>query len=213
MEKVTRADFDAALRKVRLTTAPGATFSYSNAAAQLAGFILERVYGAPFDALVRRFISAPLGMADTVVAPSLEQAGRLADGYENGAMQPAMSGKDQAAGALKSTLADMLAYARWQLNEQDPVVRLSHQATYQNEGGDYAVGLNWQMVSKGGRRVIFQDGTIPGFACLLVLHPASGIAIVLLSNEIDRDATQRLTTMANSITAALDTDAVLLPTD
>ena len=61
--------------------------------------------------------------------------------------------------------------------------------------------------------MIFQDGTIPGFACLLVLHPASGIAIVLLSNEIDRDTGQRLTTAANSITAALDKDAVPLPTD
>jgi len=211
MAKVTGADFYAALHKVTLTAAPGAKFSYSNAAAQLAGFILERVYGAPFDALVRRFIAVPLGMRDTVIVASPEQASRRADGYENGLVQPAMSDQDQAAGALKSTLADMLAYARWQLAEQDPVVRLSHQATYSN--GDYAVGLNWQMVSKGGRRVIFQDGSIPGYACLLVLHPASGIAIVLLSNEIDKDAGQRLTSMANSITGVLDQRAVLLPTD
>jgi D-alanyl-D-alanine-carboxypeptidase/D-alanyl-D-alanine-endopeptidase len=209
--KVTRADFYAALHKVVLTAAPGTKFSYSNAAAQLAGFILERIYAAPFDALVRRFITAPLGMPDTVVRPTPEQAQRLADGYENAVLQPPMQETAHAAGALKSTMADMLAYARWQLAEQDPVVRLSHQPTYRNN--EYAVGLNWQIVVRDKRRVIFQDGSIPGYACLLVLHPESAIAIVLLSNEIDRDTALRLVTVANSITLAIDKAAVLLPLD
>jgi hypothetical protein len=58
-----------------------------------------------------------------------------------------------------------------------------------------------------------QDGSIPGYACLLVLHPESAIAIVLLSNEIDRDTALRLVTVANSITRAIDKGAVLLPLD
>lgn len=40
-----RHDFYAALGKVELTAAPGAQFAYSNASAQLAGDIVERVYG------------------------------------------------------------------------------------------------------------------------------------------------------------------------
>lgn len=210
-DKMTRADFYKSLHAVALTSAPGSKYGYSNAAAQLAGFILERVYGKPYETLVREYIAAPLGMTDTFIAPSAAQRPRIADGYEDNALQPYMSENIQAAGGLKSTLPDMLAYARWHLAEQDPVVILSHQPTYEN--GDFAIGLNWQMSGKGARRVIFQDGTTPGFACMVVLHPASKLALVLLSNEIDRDALQRLGTLADSITAALDKTASPLPRD
>jgi D-alanyl-D-alanine-carboxypeptidase/D-alanyl-D-alanine-endopeptidase len=44
----TRADFYAGLHEVKLTTPPGTKFRYSNAAAQLAGYILESVYSSSF---------------------------------------------------------------------------------------------------------------------------------------------------------------------
>lgn len=206
----TRADFYAGLHRVKLAQAPGTRFQYSNAGAQLAGYILERLYGGSFETLVRRRITAPLGMRDTFITPVEQQNQRLAVGYDDtGTPQAPFPDQMQAAGALKSTLADMLAYARWHLAEQDPAVRLSHQPTFRD--GDYAVGLNWQMQTRGARRVIFQDGSHPGYACLLVLHPETRIAIVLLSNEIDRDTAQRLATLADGIGKALDPDAPALP--
>jgi CubicO group peptidase (beta-lactamase class C family) len=215
LEKTTRADFYHALHAVVLPAPPGAKYAYSNAAAQLAGYVLERVYGKTYEALVREYIAGPLGMADTFIAPTPAQKQRIADGYEDEKLQPSMSANIQAAGALKSSLPDMLAYARWQMAEQDPVVLLAHQPTYSD--GDFSIGLNWQLytkeTAKGPRRVIFQDGSTPGFACLVVLHPASQLAIVLLSNEIDRDAARRLAKMADSIAAALDPQAVALPSD
>jgi hypothetical protein len=87
-------------------------------------------------------------------------------------------------------------------------VLLSHQPTYRD--GDHAVGLNWQKLNSGTRRVIFPDGSVPGFASLVVIHPESGIAIVLLSNEIDRNTSERLGTLANGIAKALDTDSLAL---
>jgi D-alanyl-D-alanine-carboxypeptidase/D-alanyl-D-alanine-endopeptidase len=205
----TRAGLYAALKQVKLTARPGTQFAYSNAAAQLAGDILERVEGMPFEALVGQRIAAPLGMPDTFIVPTAEQATRLVSGYEDGVLQPYFPNQMQAAGALKSSLADMLAYARWQLAERDPAVRLSHQPL--DRAGRYVGGLNWQIVSAGGRRVLFQDGSHPGFACLLVLHPGSGIAIVLLSNEIDRDTMGRLRVLANGIGQALDAGIVVVP--
>lgn len=205
-----RVDFHARLHRVQLTAEPGRRFQYSNAAAQLAGYILERVYGSSFGALVRQRIAVPQGMRDTSLAPTAQQQSRLAAGYDEiGALQPHFPEPLQAAGGLMSTLADMLAYARWQLAEQDPAVRLSHQPTYRD--GAYATGLNWQILTSGTRRVIFQDGSHPGFASLLALHPESGIAIVLLANEIDRDTLGRLRAVANGIVKALDRDAVPVP--
>jgi serine-type D-Ala-D-Ala carboxypeptidase/endopeptidase len=205
-----RADFYADLHRLTLTTAPGTRFQYSNAAAQLAGYILERVSGSGFETLVRTHIAAPLGMHDTFITPTEQQRLRLAPGYdENGVLQAYPPEQAQAAGALKSTLPDMLAYARWQTAEHDPAVRLSHQPTWRND--DYAIGLNWQMVNSGSRRVIFQDGAVPGYASLLAILPESGIAVVLMSNEVDSGTLNRLRTLANGITKALDADALAVP--
>jgi CubicO group peptidase (beta-lactamase class C family) len=205
----TRSRLYAALRQVRLTAVPGTRFAYSNAAAQLAGEILERVEGMPFEALVRLRIAAPLGMRDTFVVPTQPQKARLVSGYEAAVPQPYFPDQMPAAGALKSTLADMLAYARWQLAERDPAVRLSHHPL--DHDGRYVAGLNWQIVMDGARRVIFQDGSHPGFASLLVLHPGSGMAVVLLSNEIDRDTMGRLRLLANGIAQALDAGSMAVP--
>jgi CubicO group peptidase (beta-lactamase class C family) len=205
----TRARFYAALHRVRLAAPPGTRFSYSNAAAQLAGHILERVYGVPFETLVRTRIAAPLGMPDTCITPTAQQRSRLATGYEGGAPQPAFPDQMQAAGALKSTLADMLAYARWHLAEQDPAVKLAHLPA--DRAGDYTAGLNWQILRQGGRRVLFQDGTQPGFASMLVLYPDNGMAIVVLSNEIDGGTLGRLRTLVNGIAQALDGAAPAVP--
>ncbi|MFK3737795.1 serine hydrolase domain-containing protein [Massilia sp. TN1-12] len=139
--------------------ATGNTFSDSNAAAQLAGYTLERVYGIDFDTLVRRHIADPLGMQDTGIVVNEEQRRRCVSGYENGKRQPYFPDQTQAAGALKSTLADMLAYADWQLAERDPAVRLSHQPVYRD--GDVFVALNWQVVEKERRRVISRMARIP----------------------------------------------------
>ena len=206
----TRADFYADLHRVKLTAPPGTRFRYSNAGAQLAGYILERLYGVGFEMLVQQRIAAPLGMRDTFITPNTEQKSRLVDGYdETGRPQPYFPEQSQAAGALKSSLPDMLAYARWHMAEHDPAIRLSHQPM--DRDGDYTAGLNWQLLRKDADRVVFQDGSHPGFACLMVLYPERGHAIVLLSNEIDSGTMGRLRVLANGITTALYADALTVP--
>lgn len=160
--------------------------------------------------LVQQRIAAPLGMRDTFITPNTEQKSRLVDGYdETGRPQPYFPEQSQAAGALKSSLPDMLAYARWHMAEHDPAIRLSHQPM--DRDGDYTAGLNWQLLRKDADRVVFQDGSHPGFACLMVLYPERGHAIVLLSNEIDSGTMGRLRVLANGITTALYADALTVP--
>jgi hypothetical protein len=59
--------------------------------------------------------------------------------------------------------------------------------------------------------VIFQDGAIPGFASLVAIHPESGIAIVLMSNELDSGTLGRLRTLANGIAGALNPETLPVP--
>ncbi|GAB4014269.1 serine hydrolase domain-containing protein [Spirosoma koreense] len=58
------------LHQVRLDTVPGIKLRYSNAAAQLLGYILEGVYHRPYDQLIQTYICHPLKMNHT-------QAGRI----------------------------------------------------------------------------------------------------------------------------------------
>jgi D-alanyl-D-alanine-carboxypeptidase/D-alanyl-D-alanine-endopeptidase len=88
-------------------------------------------------------------------------------------------------------------------------VKLAHKATYTD--GDYAVGLNWQMLSAGGRRVIWQDGAVPGYASFCILQPEANLALVILSNELGPTTLGRLSVMANQIMTSIDARSVIKP--
>ena len=47
---------------MRLSRPPGRESGHSNVAAQLVGYLLERVYHQPYAVLLRRGIEQPLGM-------------------------------------------------------------------------------------------------------------------------------------------------------
>jgi D-alanyl-D-alanine-carboxypeptidase/D-alanyl-D-alanine-endopeptidase len=205
-----RREFYTALGGVELKAAPGARFQYSNAGAQLAGYVAERVYGQDYETLLRRLITSPLGMRDTAIELTPAQAARLAPGHEqDGTILAQETSNFQGAGAIKSTVKDMLVYARWQLDESDPVVALSHKATYNNE--NFSIGLNWQVVREGQRRVIWQDGALPGYASFCILQPESKLTLVILSNELDSKTLGRLSEMANRIMIAVEPLSVPKP--
>jgi serine-type D-Ala-D-Ala carboxypeptidase/endopeptidase len=206
----TRAEFYADLHKVTLTSIPGQNFQYSNAAAMLAGYILERLYGQPYETLVKTKITAPLGMTDTTITLSPSQAKRSVKGYDTaGVAMPDNPDAIQAAGALKSTIDDMLKYTAWQVTENDPAVRLSHKS-YTGEGA-YQGGLNWQMWNDSGRRVIWQSGNIEGFHSYCVAEPELKLGLVALFNQADQDSNPAHNALVNAILKGVDPAAIPLP--
>jgi hypothetical protein len=58
---------------------------------------------------------------------------------------------------------------------------------------------------------LFQDGTLPRYASMLVLYPDNGMAIVVLPNEIDGGTVGRLRTLVNGVARALDAAAPAVP--
>ena len=197
------------LHRVVLDTIPGARFSYSNAAAQLLGFILERTYGQPLEALVAARIARPLAMSDTKITLRPAERAQMGRGYDSaGAPIDASRFESlQAAGALTSTVTDMLAYLRWHAAESDSAVRITHQPTLVM--GSYSEGLNWQMIAGNGRRTIWQDGGLPGYTSLAAFSPELRVGVVILSSG--RDYTSGLSVLASRILGALDSRAVPLP--
>jgi CubicO group peptidase (beta-lactamase class C family) len=217
-----RDDFFADLHKVVLTSVPGENVSYSNAGASLVGYVLEKIYGRNYEALLRERILQPLHMNSTAIVQTTEEISRTARGYNaKGALMPEAPVALGAAAGLKSTVTDMLAYAAWGLAEQDPAIRLAHQPIVtvapQVTGLKYPYmsGLNWQEIhattANSTRRLIWQSGGMDGFASYCIEEPELHLAVVALFNESDPSSSQRQQAMINAILTGLDTRAVLLP--
>lgn len=203
-EGYTSQDFLADLQQVALDTIPGTRFSYSNAAPQLAGLLLEEVYGETYDMLLGRFILEPLAMAHTGMPLNIDAI----TGYdETGEEMPPVLPAYGAAGGIKSSIRDLGQYIQWHLDESDPLVKLSHtppggSADDPVEG--YALGLNWQMMRHEGVRRLWQDGNIPGYSSRIVLYPELDLGVVILANQLDRSIPEKTDHMANTILEGLD---------
>jgi CubicO group peptidase (beta-lactamase class C family) len=206
----TRADFYADLHRVKLDAIPGESFRYSNAAAQLAGYLLEHVYGEPYETLLKRKVLAPLGMRETTITLSPRQFAVRTRGYDGqGRQVPDNPDALQGAGAIKSSVDDMLRYIAWQVAERDPAVQLSHQPFLKS--GNYSAGLNWQMLSDSGNRVIWQSGDFEGFHAYCIVEPERGLGLVALFNQAGRETSGAHGAMVNEILKGIDPGALLLP--
>jgi CubicO group peptidase (beta-lactamase class C family) len=206
----TELNFFADLHNVKLMSVPGEKFGYSNAGAQLMGYILERVYGKPYEALLKKKVLGPLKMDSTAITLDRQQKDRLARGYDDkGQLMPEIAGQLQGAGALKSSVNDMLKYAQWQIAEESEAAKLSHKPQFTS--GSYSAGLNWQIVRSGSDRLIWQEGNIDGFNSMCLVEPERRLGLVILANEEDRTAAHNLSVMTNKILRELDAGAILLP--
>ncbi len=196
----TRERFLTDLRAFKLTAKPGSQFRYSNASADLAALILEKLYQKPFSQLLTERLFTPLAMHSSELQVAQIEHPRLAFGYnENAKLMPrniCMIGAD---GGIRATVDDLLGYLRYHLDESTPAVALSHAVTH-GALPKYAVGLNWQMKTDWrGVRQLWQSGGSFGFSSYAILYPEQDLAIIILSNESDSQAQQRLQAAAREI--------------
>jgi CubicO group peptidase (beta-lactamase class C family) len=196
------------LQRTKIVEVPGTRFQYSNVGAQLLGIVLERAYGRSYEELIRQFITAPNRMVDTSMTVPAKDAARVAKGYDgNGARMPELSfwRSIPAAGYLKSTVHDQLEYLQWNLDESNPVIALSHRATFRGTGeqGD-DIGLFWYSNRLAdGTRVIRHGGGSFGSTSYLFLIPAARIGMVLLANDADPSTESALAAIAVEIAGRL----------
>jgi serine-type D-Ala-D-Ala carboxypeptidase/endopeptidase len=183
-------DVQQGLARTRLRRRPGGRVRYSNLGVGLLGQALERAAGQPWERLVRERICLPLGMRDTVVTPSEEQAARLAVGHTRRGRPvprfdvPALAG----AGALRSTAPDMLRFLGANLDPAGtplaaPLERI--QRPRHRMGRGLQVGLGWLIVRspEPAGPLLWHNGGTGGFRSFVGVARDRGIAVVLLSNS------------------------------
>ncbi len=184
-------------RLVKLSTparvfAPGTTPAYSNYATALAGYIVERVSGMPFDDYVEQRIFAPLGMARSSFRQPLQPALQplMSSGYSS-LDEPAKPFElvlPGPAGAMSSTGADMGKFMIAHLNNGGAVLkpetaRLMHDTHVPGIGPLNTMALGFYEQWVNGRRAIAHGGDTTLFHSYLWLFPADGVGVYVSVNS------------------------------
>jgi CubicO group peptidase (beta-lactamase class C family) len=177
----------------------GSQFEYSNLGVGLLGQALSRRAGKSYEVLVRERILAPLGMTHTGVALTPWMREHLALGHDTQLRVaanwdlPAFAG----AGALRSTMNDMIVFARANLGWRpgataapgDAVTRVlrvmaqTHVARKPTDAPGMSIGMNWLIRRVGDRDVVWHNGGTGGYRTWIGFDKARKVGAIVLTNS------------------------------
>lgn len=185
---------------------PGKNFEYSNMGVGLLGLLLQKQLRLTYDEMVRRYITGPLEMPRTGQYPNRIYKVETTKPY-NGVGEPVQNwtfdASFSAAGALHSTAADMLTYAKYVMKPGNDLlgaaVQRSLVPTYKI-GPDRKIGLGWMLLQVQQKEYITHSGGTGGFRSTLMLHVPSGTAVVVLTNTAN-DVEQVALQLQNYLTS------------
>ena len=177
---------------VTVIAVPGSGYRYSSGGYEIAEALMQDVTGKPFPKLMQDLVLDPMGMTDSSFdqPPSAAFAGRAASGhFGDGAALPGRFHvfPEHAAAGLWSTptdLAKLLVELAdvWQglssifLRRQTLEEMLTPQ-----DGGPY--GLGAAVAGDGASLVLMKRGQNVGYQGYLILYPASGQGLVVMTNS------------------------------
>ena len=186
---------------IEQVTPPGATVSYNNASLSVAGRIIEKVTGKPFEAAMKELIFEPLGLDHCYYFPNDIMTRRFAVGHNQAqdgtitiARPWAIPRGSNPAGGISSNAGDQIAWARFHLGDgraadgtrilseemlqrmQEPTVEMPGSAL-----GD-AVGISWMLREIDGVRLVSHGGDTIGQHSAFVMVPERGFAVISLTN-------------------------------
>jgi CubicO group peptidase (beta-lactamase class C family) len=163
---------------------PGEWFSYSNYGTALAGYIVERASGAPYERYIETNILAPLGMARSTVRQPVPDA--LADAvapghrFRNGAFEAIPMDWIAAAPAapVRLTALDMARFMQAHLQTGDETgsrvlsarsATAMHTASFRHDPRVAGMGLGFAITQQNGHEVAFHTGGSANHSAVLGL--------------------------------------------
>lgn len=183
-------------------TGLGTAMSYNNASLALAGRVIEKVVGKPYEQAMKELIFEPLGLEHCFFFTNDVMTRRFACGHQQHAdgtitvSRPwaGPRGEAPAGSTISSTVGDQLKWARFHLGDGrgadgTPVLSrdsldLMKRPTFDMRGGalgDY-VGISWLMRDVDGVRLVGHGGTTTGQHSAFQMVPARDFAIAVLTN-------------------------------
>ena len=178
---------------------PGTVPAYSNYGAALAGYIVERVSGRPFNEYIEENIFKPLGMTHSTFRQPLPPA--LAPSMSNGYQLASDEPKPFEvvvpfpAGSLSSTAADMARFMLAHLQDgqlgdarilRPETARLMHSRLFALDQAANGMCYGFYEESRNGRRIIGHAGDTLYFHSDLHLIPDAGVGFFVSHNSLGR---------------------------
>jgi len=186
------------LGKIKLERGPG-QYEYSNLGMGLLGHVLARQAGKSYEKLIVERIAKPIGMTDTSIRLNKGQRERLALPYDAALKPqknwdlPTLAG----AGAIRSTVDDMLKFLQANLVEDDKslskalsAARVKHHTTPDG----MAIGLGWHQAKDG--LTWWHNGMTGGYTSWMSVVPNMKVGVVVLSNT----ATMKISELGEQVT-------------
>lgn len=174
------------LNSYRLTRAPGAKYEYSNLGVGLLGQLLANRAKSSYADLVRTHVLAPLGMAHSSATLSPEIRSHLMPGFTLGLTPAAAWNNTDAsagAGAIDSTVADMLLYLKANMNAPQgplgPAMALAHKPRTATSIPGQQIGLAWMTTPSG---LVWHNGGTGGYSSFIGFKRDGTIGLVVLTN-------------------------------
>jgi CubicO group peptidase (beta-lactamase class C family) len=175
---------------------PGTTPAYSNYATSLAGYIVERVSGQPFNDYVDQHIFAPLGMVRSTFRQPLPDALKpmMSNGYSVASKPPKRYEVVQAwpAGSTALTAVDISRFMLAHLQDgqyqgaqilKPETARLMHTRAYENHPALSAMALGFYEENSNGHHIIGHGGDTNYFHSDLHLMLDSGVGFFVSYNS------------------------------
>lgn len=175
---------------------PGTTPAYSNYATTLAGYIVERVSGRPFDEYVAANIFQPLGMSHTTfdqpLPPSLKPL--MSNGYAlaSGKAKPFEIVQAWPAGSVSTSAMDMTHFMIAHLQDGEfngarilrpETAQLMHARQFASNPAMNGMALGFYEETRNGHRIIGHGGDTVYFHTDLHLIPDAGVGFFVSYNS------------------------------
>jgi CubicO group peptidase (beta-lactamase class C family) len=176
-----------------LSRAPGARYEYSNLGVGLLGDLLGNPSHESYEQLVQQRVLKPLRMTHTGLSLNKKMLGLMAPGHtvDGDSQLPWTFGELAGAGAINSTMRDMLIYLKANMaqNPSTPLEKamaLAQQPRFPSGlNGVMQIGLVWETNTRSG--ITWHNGQTGGYHAFMGFNRAKGFGVVVLSNIADMD--------------------------
>jgi CubicO group peptidase (beta-lactamase class C family) len=196
----TAVPYDALLKRwtPKRIYAPGTTPAYSNYGASLAGYIVQRTSGEPFDAYLENHIFRPLGMQHSTFRQPLPANLKplMAEGYVSGKDKPYGFEFVNAspAGALSATGDDMAKFMIAHLDNgrgilQPQTAQLMHSRANSPFSAGEGMAHGFYETNINGLHVIAHGGDTVAFHSDLHLFLDKNVGIYVSMNSVGKEGT------------------------
>ncbi len=155
---------------------------YSNLGVSVLGEALAQKAQRSYEALLTERVLLPLGMTNTCVHVPPAWEPFFAAGHDD-TLEPAprLNIPDlPGAGALSSSVNDMLKYLAANLEQKPPIDPSLHHVMAASEST--TMGLNWIIGRGKNKDIIWHNGGTQGYASFIGFNPKAGTGVVVLSN-------------------------------